>query len=510
MKQRRFGRKVQNWHRPLDRNEWKHRYRRMRSSAKETHADLARPALRSFEIEAPVDPCGNDDCMECHGRGTPLTENARNVMLLCRLRCETEPGGLARALAAAFEHADARSRMAVDDAAPAPDGVHLERRLAEHVAFLHSGTPDHDALIFRLIDSVATGLDLVALHQSTDQLGRQHLLQNLVLFAPFWLRSPARWRSPGKTARENAADLVAFLFARFPIPAPLLHTWVDRSAWFDRKWMLWTILFGQGGSLRRTAPHFGWQIHTAFQRHLLDAPPDSSPELACMRAAVLSLGGNDRLARVLQDRGSLGDPSEPSTDPRFDRFRTDAIRWFARRAAALTDAELGMILNWAMHEYTENLDLPQPFAWSSHGKNAALRAAQRYREAYILWGHAWSSVSKASWPSYGLEMTIEDGETRWDFVELTNAKALVDESAAMHHCVATYIQRCISGHSGIVSVRANGVRALTIELRPDSLDVVQVCGAANRRPTAGEVQIVSSWIEAMAQRMGRTAPPEEH
>jgi hypothetical protein len=53
----------------------------------------------------------------------------------------------------------------------------------------------------------------------------------------------------------------------------------------------------------------------------------------------------------------------------------------------------------------------------------------------------------------------------YQIVPLTDAHALVDEGQDMHHCVANFVRNCVDGESRIFSIRKNGVKIATLELR---------------------------------------------
>ena len=60
---------------------------------------------------------------------------------------------------------------------------------------------------------------------------------------------------------------------------------------------------------------------------------------------------------------------------------------------------------------------------------------------------------------------------RFEFLD--TAQKLVDEGKSMHHCVGGYTYRCVAGTSLIFSMRKGDRSYITLELRGDSLDIVQ-------------------------------------
>lgn len=94
------------------------------------------------------------------------------------------------------------------------------------------------------------------------------------------------------------------------------------------------------------------------------------------------------------------------------------------------------------------------------------------------------------------------------FAPIDNGKALVEEGIAMRHCVGTYAARAKEGDVVIfgVTVDVDGQprkRALTIEVRPTTREIVQVRGKTNRRASDVERGIVRAW----AQENGLSGAP---
>lgn len=103
------------------------------------------------------------------------------------------------------------------------------------------------------------------------------------------------------------------------------------------------------------------------------------------------------------------------------------------------------------------------------------------------------------------------------FVALQTGKALHEEGAAMHHCVASYWQNVVNGGSRIYSLLENGSRVATLELTGrltqyrgtnDTLmasaadigqrsryQVHQLVGARNSRPAPEVAKVVGTFVE---------------
>ena len=86
---------------------------------------------------------------------------------------------------------------------------------------------------------------------------------------------------------------------------------------------------------------------------------------------------------------------------------------------------------------------------------------------------------------------------RWQMLELTNSAQLRVEGTALHHCVASYADRCSRGMSRIWSLRFwRGEKVhhvLTIEVDPKRRAVIQARGRANRRASGKPLRLLQEW-----------------
>ena len=102
------------------------------------------------------------------------------------------------------------------------------------------------------------------------------------------------------------------------------------------------------------------------------------------------------------------------------------------------------------------------------------------------------------------------------FVALQTGKALHEEGAAMHHCVASYWQNVVNGGSRIYSILENGNRVATLELtgrltqyrgtntlmasatgigQRSGYQLHQLVGARNSRPAPEVAKVVGTFVE---------------
>ena len=124
------------------------------------------------------------------------------------------------------------------------------------------------------------------------QHGR-NLLAALYL-SPFWVRAPADFvAKAGMTCGRQIPDLMEHLFAVHPIAPCLRNAWFARSdeEMPDLRWIAWFILAGQGASIQRAGPLFGWRASRALLQHLPSAPADLTPTDGFIWADIKRLRG---------------------------------------------------------------------------------------------------------------------------------------------------------------------------------------------------------------------------
>ena len=464
MKQRKYGQKVQNWHRPLAPRQLERWFRRHRHDAlpdeddwdtEVRHADYFSEEsldLRSLELK--------QLCREIVRRPTPLFS-------------------LERAMDGAL-HSEGECAVA------GREDLELDLALfTQTITYF----PNHPSTIRQIREAIGEDVYLDVITSSGRLVNGQLLVQNLCLFAPFWIRSPRTWTG-GKVS------LVDHLLVRYEVPRFLYPEWSEIPQLPRLKWLCWFILFAQGGSLRRAAGLFDWNIPSRFEHFLRMASPGASLKEACGFAEIMRLGGSPiDCRRILSNPAFVVDPTEIPEDEALSEFWETTVRWLIAHSTAITDEQSEVILAWAMHEYTETERRgTQPFYWKGRGLRSVLqRSLDHQRRLERPW-------SCHSWPRHGWDwQPIDAALDGWRFVELTSGEELFREGQAMRHCVAGYASRCAAGQSAIVSVRFKDARRITVEIIPATGQVVQARGACNRPADHEEQRMIRHWVDAVVR-----------
>jgi hypothetical protein len=481
VKQKSDGAKPINWHRPLRPGEYKQRYLRNR------HAEVSEDDLISPELYGEYygwydyDDYGDWDINDPSYRLDYVISNAWSKLVSF---------GECGEMSLAFQNAGwkvsstAKSPKDIiaDNQLPAEPIKNVEGKLADHINYLSdlSGRSHEFA-----VDSEDMSIIYNLVQNDPRKQESPYLL--CLLFSPFWIRNPRTWKKP--TAKNAHLHLVKHLFEYYPTPSNLLSAWTGSVVDTRYKWILFYLVLSQGGSLRKAAQHFKWTISKRFTHHLLDAPTNLLPVHAAIFAHIQCLGGTGlEFERISRSRAFIEDPTEKPGRETYTQFWNGTIRWLVRYRTEFTEDEVDQVLDWSMHMYTENNWGDHPFSWNGRTPGRVLEASIQYHEAISI------PQSELSWKGHGWDWVIKDDDDEyWSFLELISGKELSEESKALQHCVSGYADRCFLGNSAIVSMTNRGVHIVTIEIEPQTKEIVQVRGYKNRAAGVTERMIIDMW-----------------
>ncbi len=343
----------------------------------------------------------------------------------------------------------------------------------------------------RVLGAIGDLQNVEIIKRATEPFDSPQLAKRICLFSPFWIRSPQTWDENGET------PLLDHVLFRYDIPGALYAEWLRKPDADRLKWLCWSILLAQGGSLKRAADLFDWRISRKFQGHFLAAPSGISPIEACIFAEVCRLGGTDvDFQRIVAQPAFVIDPTQPAGDESHSIFWQETALWLIAHRDELSDDESGLVLTWAMHKYTEaRRDGTQAFSLKGRSVRRSIEHSVEYRRLVEL---PWSDLQ---WNKHGWDRELQkEPGILLSFVELTSGEELFDEGQAMNHCVSSYAARCAAGRSAIVSMRANDVRLVTIEVEPATGRLVQARGKFNREIDSEERQAIRHWADTVVRQ----------
>lgn len=377
------------------------------------------------------------------------------------------------------------------DCLPSQPAGSLEARLLELVERVTSNAADapldeQDQASLRALETIAE------LHFDGDL----EPLLGLALFQPFWLRSPAAWQPPRK---KKLQSLTEHLLLAYPTPRFLLAAAASPWTLAELRWLVYLIVLGQGGSLRRLTElaHRRWPDQWSVIAHkfvacLAQVGETLSPAEGLMFAEVIRLGGTEiEYQRLANSLAFILDPSANDMPPHELELWRSTVTWLIRHRDELTDP-VTPILTWARHVHTERQRVGERFDW--RGRTVA--SVRRESIAYLQ--RLYQKRRWLTWTNHGWDWTGTIAQQDWSIRELTNSTELHEESWAMAHCVRLYDDICWRGHSAIFSLRQGGRRRVTIELRLPSKSIVQVKRACNQEPSRLELGVIEQWHATVA------------
>ncbi len=333
------------------------------------------------------------------------------------------------------------------------------------------------------------------------------------------VRDACAWRPQMKT-RDAARLRVAaarYLFARYPAAEHLEHIWIDTTGLAPEDIALrkrWYIVAAGGGSLYHAGAD-AWLSRKEVHAFLNPLGRLSFAQ-AIWQAIARSYADDPGIAmRIASTR--IAQWPRPEADLGFWR---EVVRFFCAHPASVEEMEdlSDYLAHCRQHDRRYSLKgrTLASLTRQMHAWHRDLHAIQRIEAAHLraerararARGEILAPAASAggSWPGakiadWSWTTSNKDRSKREEYVmtQLRTAAELVSETRAMHHCVASYAQKCIAGHSSIWSLRrrvsAATQRLLTIELDRQHR-VVQVRGLANRPARTDEMKILERWAKA--------------
>jgi len=333
------------------------------------------------------------------------------------------------------------------------------------------------------------------------------------------VRDAYAWRPQMKTRDPARLRLAAarYLFARYPVAEHLEQIWIDTTGLAPEDIALrkrWYIVAAGGGALYRAGADV-WLSRKEVHAFL---NPLGRPNFAqaIWQAIARSYANDPGIAmRIASSR--IAQWPRPEADFGFWR---EVVRFFCAHPTSVEemedlsdylahcrqqDARYGLkgrtlaSLTRQMHAWHRDLYVIQRIeAARLRAEHVRDRARGGFLQPQAPAGGNWPGAMIADW---SWTTSNKDRSKREEYVmtQLRTAAALVSESAAMRHCVASYASKCIGGQASIWSLRrrvaAATQRLLTIELDRQHR-IVQVRGLANRPARTDEIKILERWAKA--------------
>jgi hypothetical protein len=327
-------------------------------------------------------------------------------------------------------------------------------------------------------------------------------LVNLSRFTWAHIRAVVDWPGTSASWRPAVCSLAQHLIGKYAVPAFLAASWYATDDAYAEKKREWFVAHARGASFRSL--DLPIEMTRKMEHIFLTSRDHLTIEQAMRRAELLALGASDELLRAVLATGS-------ATDLRNGAFWRTVWMFLVANESAIDLAQVGPMLDFVQAIRHERVavetpdgivlrDPPQPsFSMNGRTVQSMLRLMRDWHRSLGLanGGLMWS-------PSPLQPMLIEEPSQDpsaapivWQLMELTNGAQLRTEGTALHHCVASYADRCWRGASRIWSLRVRRgekVRhVLTIEVDMKRRAVVQARGWGNCAPSGKPLRLLHDW-----------------
>jgi hypothetical protein len=334
-------------------------------------------------------------------------------------------------------------------------------------------------------------------------------LVNLSRFRGAHIRPAMDWAGTSSSWRPAVSSLAHHLICDYKVPVFLASSWYATD-WAADKKRGWFVTHSRGASFRSLNLPIAM---TRKMEHIFLASQDHLPiEHAIRKAELLALGAPTEFVKAVMS-------TRLAADLRHGEFWRTVWIFLIANAGDLDPAQIGPMIDYIQavrHDRITvetqggmmEIDPPQP-AFSMKGRTvqSMLRLMRDWHQSLGGGSAAFSWIRSPFEPLLFEEQSQDSSERprRWQMMELTNSAQLRSEGAALHHCVASYADRCYRGTSSIWSLRLwqseKVHHVLTVEVDPRRRAVIQVRGRANRAASGKSLRLLQDWAVRERLRM---------
>lgn len=318
-------------------------------------------------------------------------------------------------------------------------------------------------------------------------------LLSLARLRTHWVREPETWKPTTHRPFRQFVEFAEHLLCYYPTPTFLLSAFFKNDNTSIREQQNWFVQAGTGSNLRHLYPLPFCVTKRIAHVALTQVPEHLSVEEGWRWAQVVGMGGTGQLAQTL-----LQTTLVQFASPQTEAFLETVIRFFVENPL-ISPAQIGPMVDYLRYEWETPRDagdrsrLPAGFTLKGRAPAALIARMEAWHARLALETRTTRAGQK--WEPCGLLPFVhEEHDTSgslwrtWSIVELTHAKALTQEGAAMSHCVGTYVAMCVAGSTSIWSVRVKTPRNLepervmTIAVSPGKV-VTEARGKRNALPS---------------------------
>ena len=333
-------------------------------------------------------------------------------------------------------------------------------------------------------------------------LGSGHAHRNLVFSGlsqlarhhSDWIRPVECWTPSTHKADTQFAELAAHLLARYPVPRGLNAAWFEadpREAAIQQRWYKH---IGAGHNIRN-ADDLPFRL-TKKAAHYFMNPDNHAPPLIMLRQAQAMA-----IDEMVSKKRTWHIASSEQIWARSNADFWTSVVHFILNNPMLEPGYIGPLVDYIHHVKFEHRNVPQP---------GAMRVERPAHPSFCIKGRSIDKLIREvddwhmqlstedharvqEWPQTGFRgfALAENNEelrarVHWTIEELCTSALLQVEGRIMHHCVGSYVKRCMAGDASIWSLRcredaqeAEENHILTIAVNNKARQVTQARGKFN-------------------------------
>jgi hypothetical protein len=319
------------------------------------------------------------------------------------------------------------------------------------------------------------------------------------------IRDIEDWKPKKRNPHTLLSDLLNHLFAKYPVPEFLVKGFTK----YDINSILLYTHIGAGMAIKKFELMPNLVLNNKCYHHLQTTPDFCTFNEAFRRAQIISMGGNNNLFVTLMNT-KLNIITNNKITIEQDQFWITVIKFFIDNTMIEPD-KIHEIIDYIYDQKFVNKRIQQPDgSYKNEPQQPNFTIKGRTPMSLINQSDEWHRLAsinakraqnQTEWEPVEInDFHLTKHDSKYDIIQLTKTKELIQEGNAMHNCVATYASACIKGYCSIFSLRYTNFNEahfkssyVTIEVR--NKQIVQIRARYNKKPDQYHLNLIKSWAD---------------
>jgi len=317
--------------------------------------------------------------------------------------------------------------------------------------------------------------------------------QNLIVY-----RNPKDWTCKTYNPEKQQISLFSHVYCKYPAPLFMIEFFVGdygiRIPENKNLFLKWFEIITSGESFRTYSSSY----LTRKEQHLFltlnheKQIPGFESHFWLAKCIAAGLASNFTTKLILKMHYRNIDPTSY-----VFKLTQDTINFFSRYNGMLRTNEFEDVLDFIFHHIDE-----ENFSYKGRTLASIISLSNRWHRDRPLLSRQNTQYMEATWPglfndkTWSHTYTLNDIKTLITIREICSFKELNKEGQKMHHCVSSYVNKCVAGMTHIFSYKANDENALTIEVSGNR--ICQIRGKFNRAHTNKELEVIRRWAREVS------------